>query len=277
MIGENIRRLRTAAGMTQKDLADKLFVTAQAVSRWEKEEVEPSIPTISEMANIFGVSTDELLGIQQGTKKEEEKTPPPPEPILALCEECNTPLYKTEDIFRETLPAGSSRVLCPRCEKKRRERARQEAQIKQQQMLEKVSKNRRRGWIIGGLAATVFLISGITSAVSGDTKNLMPGILCAVCSFTLIGCLFLKNNFIGDAISTIFQFGFVRFPGLIFTCSLGGFIWAITMKLLFWILGIAVALLAGFFGIVIGGMLSVFVYPFALAKSYHSPADFDDI
>lgn len=35
MIGQNIRKLRTEKQMTQKALADRLFVTAQAVSRWE--------------------------------------------------------------------------------------------------------------------------------------------------------------------------------------------------------------------------------------------------
>ena len=55
MIGQNIRRLRTEKQMTQKALADKLFVTAQAVSRWENGEVEPSLSTVTEIARIFNV------------------------------------------------------------------------------------------------------------------------------------------------------------------------------------------------------------------------------
>ena len=61
MIGNNIKRLRTERNMTQKNLADKLFVSAQAVSRWENNEVEPSIGTITELAKIFGVSIDYLM------------------------------------------------------------------------------------------------------------------------------------------------------------------------------------------------------------------------
>ena len=53
MIGANIKKLRMQHGMTQKNLADKLFVSAQAVSRWENNEVEPSISTILELAKIF--------------------------------------------------------------------------------------------------------------------------------------------------------------------------------------------------------------------------------
>ena len=42
MLGDKIRELRTQNNITQKELSEKLFVTAQAVSRWEKNEVEPS-------------------------------------------------------------------------------------------------------------------------------------------------------------------------------------------------------------------------------------------
>ena len=62
MISKNIKALRMQKGLTQKELADLLHVTSQAVSRWEKGEVEPSIDTISEMANIFEVTTDEIIG-----------------------------------------------------------------------------------------------------------------------------------------------------------------------------------------------------------------------
>ena len=57
MLGEKIKRIRNEKGMTQKELADKLFVTAQAVSRWENNEVEPSISTLIEIAKIFNNPT----------------------------------------------------------------------------------------------------------------------------------------------------------------------------------------------------------------------------
>jgi DNA-binding XRE family transcriptional regulator len=55
MIGSNIRTLRMKKGMTQKALADQLFVSPQAISRWENNEVEPSLGTITELAKIFDV------------------------------------------------------------------------------------------------------------------------------------------------------------------------------------------------------------------------------
>ena len=86
-------------------------------------------------------------------------------------------------------------------------------------------------------------------------------------SFTLISCLILDNNFIGEMISAIFGWGFVTMPGLIFTLDLDGIIWFLTVKLLFWILGIVLAILCGILGIFVGLVMSLFVYPYALYQN----------
>ena len=87
---------------------------------------------------------------------------------------------------------------------------------------------------------------------------------------SLVSCLILDNNFIGEMISEIFSWGFVRFPGLIFTLDLDGIIWLITVKLLFWVLGFLIAALFGLLAVSLGLVLSIFVYPFALAKNIRS-------
>ena len=61
-IGKRIMSLRKAAGMTQEQLAEKLGVTPQAVSKWENEVSCPDISLLPTLAGIFGVSTDSLLG-----------------------------------------------------------------------------------------------------------------------------------------------------------------------------------------------------------------------
>ena len=68
-------------------------------------------------------------------------------------------------------------------------------------------------------------------------------------------------------IAEIFSWGFVTMPGLIFTLDLDGIIWLLTVKLLFWILGFILAALCGILAIVLGLVVSVFVYPFALYKN----------
>ena len=50
--------------MTQKDLAEVLYVTPQAISRWENGKVEPSLATVVEIAKFFHINTDELLEVR---------------------------------------------------------------------------------------------------------------------------------------------------------------------------------------------------------------------
>lgn len=61
-LSTNLRRLRTANGMTQEDLADILGVTHKAISRWETGTAYPDIEMLPSLAEYFGVSLEELLG-----------------------------------------------------------------------------------------------------------------------------------------------------------------------------------------------------------------------
>lgn len=69
-VGPKIKEYRNKAGLTQKDLADKLHVTYQAVSIWENDDVEPSIDTLKEMCGILNCSIEELFDME---RKEEDK------------------------------------------------------------------------------------------------------------------------------------------------------------------------------------------------------------
>ena len=67
-LGKRISALRKAKKMTQDQLADQLSVTAQAVSKWENDQSFPDITMLPRLAEIFGCTTDELLGIGQSQK-----------------------------------------------------------------------------------------------------------------------------------------------------------------------------------------------------------------
>ncbi len=60
-IGSFIAVLRKAKGLTQRQLAEQLNVSDKAVSRWERDEALPDLTLIPVLADIFGVSSDELL------------------------------------------------------------------------------------------------------------------------------------------------------------------------------------------------------------------------
>ena len=57
-----IYELRTGKGLSQEELAEKVFVTRQAVSRWETGETVPNIETLKLLSALFDVSINTLLG-----------------------------------------------------------------------------------------------------------------------------------------------------------------------------------------------------------------------
>jgi len=60
--GQRFARLRKERNLTQDDLAKKLNVSSQAVSKWENDSSMPDISLLSPMSDIFDISIDELLG-----------------------------------------------------------------------------------------------------------------------------------------------------------------------------------------------------------------------
>ena len=70
MYGETIKELRKEYNLTQKELAEKIGVSQSAVFFWEKEINEPTAGYIIKMANLFGVSTDELLSFEKSNNVE---------------------------------------------------------------------------------------------------------------------------------------------------------------------------------------------------------------
>lgn len=83
-----IIKMRTQKSMTQEELAKKVFVTRQAVSRWESGETTPNTETLKLLSNLFDVSINTLLG----------------SPYKLICQCCGMPLDDTS-ISRE--PDGS--------------------------------------------------------------------------------------------------------------------------------------------------------------------------
>lgn len=63
MLSENIKRLRTARGISQVELAEALFVSKQSVSNWENDNIMPSVDMLIKISRFFSVSTDYLLGL----------------------------------------------------------------------------------------------------------------------------------------------------------------------------------------------------------------------
>ena len=72
-LGQKIAELRKAKNMTQLELANKLNITDKAVSKWERDISCPDVSTFPKLAEILGVSVDELLQAHSSETKSTEK------------------------------------------------------------------------------------------------------------------------------------------------------------------------------------------------------------
>lgn len=93
IVAQNISELRTAHGITQIELAERLNYSDKAVSKWERGESLPDVAVLTEIADIFGVSLDYLV------KSEHEQ--PPPEPAAE----------KTTRVYNHGFITGISIIL----------------------------------------------------------------------------------------------------------------------------------------------------------------------
>lgn len=89
--------LRKKAGFSQNDVADKLFVTRQAVSRWERGETVPEAETLLALSQLFGVSINTLLG----------------SPRTLVCQSCGMPL--SDDLLAREADGAFNEKYCKWC------------------------------------------------------------------------------------------------------------------------------------------------------------------
>lgn len=67
-IGKYIKKLRKENNLSQEKLADKLGVTYQAVSKWERGLNLPDMTTLKEMSNLFNVNIDDIINGESSKK-----------------------------------------------------------------------------------------------------------------------------------------------------------------------------------------------------------------
>jgi transcriptional regulator with XRE-family HTH domain len=89
--------LRTKKGLSQDELAEKVFVTRQAVSRWEKGETVPNTETLKLLSEYFGVSINTLLG----------------SPRQLVCQCCGMPM--DDDILSRNEDGSLNEDYCKWC------------------------------------------------------------------------------------------------------------------------------------------------------------------
>ena len=94
---EILLKLRTEVGLSQEELSEKLFVTRQAVSRWETGETIPNTDTLKQLSKLYDVSINTLLG----------------SPRKLICQCCGMPLE--DDIMSKETDGSINEDYCKWC------------------------------------------------------------------------------------------------------------------------------------------------------------------
>ena len=299
-LGQKIKKLRTEKGLTQKDLADQVHVTFQTISKWEKDENEPDVATLREIAKLFGVTVDYLVNEDEESKEEviEEPVATPVEVVTKtvvvhqneahVCAKCGKDIPEnelvSEDITKKERYGRTTRTVSigqtyyhksclDEVKKEREENARRIKAAKASR-----SKKLSFGWgIAGGVVALIsslliFLLVPACKEVIHPALAVLYAVLIGYGIFAMLYCI-ISGSYIGDVFVWCAGLS-IKFPGLIFSWSIEGFAWLIVMKILFAILGFLVGVLALLFAIVLSAALGAFSFPFVLIHNIHT--DYED-
>ena len=289
-LGQKIKKLRSDKNLTQKELADQLYVSFQTVSKWESDLNEPNLSTIRQIAKLFDCSLEYLINEDENQLRIEKSEVPVTEikevPIIKetiivhqneahVCARCGKDIPEdelvSEDVTKKERQGRITRTVsvgqtyyhkhCLEEVKKERVEASRRAKI-----IEASSRKKKCfGW---GIAAGVTTLGIALAVFLCNTQYVHPasGVLCSILIgygiFAMIYCI-LSGSYIGDVFVWCAGLS-IKFPGLIFSWSIDGFAWLIAMKILFAILGFLIGVVALLFAIVLSSALGAVSFPFVL-------------
>lgn len=251
-LGEKISGLRKRNGMTQAELGEKLGVTYQAVSKWERNESLPDFDMMSKLAKLYGVSiayfedgatADKYEVLESATVKNEAATESIPfgENVLGVCVACGKIVKKGDEV------EGASKLICKKCEAERLKSIKDREEAIERREAEKDDalrgRFRRRAIIaavVAGIIALAFLIvsfvfqSNITASL--DISVGVHTVMVIVGFIMLFSWIF--QLFFDGVVREVTCWGFaaIKLPGIIFSADLDGLIFLVVMKILLFIL-----------------------------------------
>lgn len=295
-LGQKLKKLRTEKGLTQKDLADQLHVTFQTVSKWESDINEPDFSTLKELSKILNCSIEYLFSDDE-LRVEDDDFFLEPEPIpvvpertkIGICRDCGKELFEDDLVHTvERKSSGGTKemvTVCDECFRRHEDEINRRAKEIEDSMkpapkmvgigpFHKItdrndSKPLIRSIIIGVIALIITLIVCIVNFSSvGIWWTIGAPILMGYFFLSTIYCIF-TDSFVSDVFFAVATWS-IRFPGLIFTWDLDGFIWLIAMKILFFVLGIMFGVVAFLLALSLSALLSFFSFvPLLIYNKMH--------
>lgn len=279
-VGKRIAALRKAQGMTQAELSDKLNVTYQAVSKWERDESLPDLERLREIAHIFNVPfnyfDDGKLPEDAPVNENAENayatataSEPAPAPVLiGVCTVCGKGIYDVNEVA-QTAPA----LVCKSCRDRKIAndiktaddmRKKREAQEHYTKWSAKHMRN--KGLITAGVICGVLLIWLIIGLIMDPTD--VGEAIGGYCILTLFLFPFISQLFWHGFIVDVCLCGgkILGGVGVIFTLDLDGIIFLLVFKLIFFVIRILFFLLTLIFFVLVAMLLSPFTFIPAVVK-----------
>ena len=280
-LGRKLSNCRKLAGLTQQQLGEKMNVSAQAISKWEKDMAEPDLASLRALAELYKVTVDDLLDPNvdlhttpkhENTNEEQTQNTKESSGTIGFCKMCGLVVRAENMGSREPV------LVCKSClERKRTEQAQEQEKAKKameeaarkekyRKMYISEALKKRLIWslTIGSIVLILLLAIGIPAGISVGGGSVVFSIIFAL----MLGCFFGALFFDCAVREVILDWTSKSFhaPGLIFTFDLDGFAWLIGMKILFWIIGLLFGIVVGIIGITLAVIISPFVYPFVITK-----------
>lgn len=273
--GQKIIQLRKNAQVTQSQLGDYLNVSAQAVSKWERDCAEPDLGTVKKICEFFKIPVGEFFEDEPQNAPVEENAADvlqsePAEKTIGYCVDCGIV------VTQKNLGCQLPRVVCDRCQEKRKaiyEEQKQEEIASVESELKGFESKKKKSIIWGSIFAAFVLAAFLAGIILSGTKDagkiaLWTGVAVVATygAYALVGELYFGGGIVLDILE-FFIASPIKLPGIIFGLDMDGLIFFVVVKVLFAILGFLFGLAMFVAGVLVGMIVSTIAFPISMSKA----------
>lgn len=294
-LGQKLRRQRIEKNYTQKELADRLNVTFQTVSKWESDTNEPDISTLKELSKLLECSIeyffkdddeDDEYQTQPAKTEPQEVQQPVVQTVVVnkvtphRCQKCGKEIAE-EDLVTYDAPHRTrhGRHYTTTYTKVYYHKDCLDQKIEEDKKIQEERKaeytHHAIKWTLFWTIFTGILALGISLIViflNPQWKESLKvagtilvsvgiGLAVSTAAYCICSGSYIADVFLWCATRSI------KFPMLIFSWDLDGFVWLIAMKILFAILGFLFGLFTFVFAVAFASALGIISFPFVLVSN----------
>ena len=243
----SIKELRLKNGLTQKNLADSLYVTYQAVSRWENGDTEPSFDTLKQMCKIFNCTVSDIFETREDDNKTNGEL---------VCAKCGKVITDESEACQCKQCECDKGILCDACSK--------EIAFEAKEKHKKTLKNRRISVFI---LCPILLLSCVGCAIyfyfTSSIGLMITFLALGIFLFCSVSTLLFRNTFVSYLFEGIFKWGQDQYR-LIFGLDFDSKLFLKIAKILFAVLASPIVVVVYLIVAIISLIFGFFMYPVAL-------------